>query len=414
VPAPAQFPGGWTTIGDSNGILLGPNNLTGAYSAASYMLSNGPDPSGAIRLQSAIATIPPFPGTTPITWTITSAGKADQNSEENFALLPNGMVLTIDNQNVGSTNSELFDPSGTGIWSSAGTTPVSLVNNNGNNNNVPESGPLVSIGFNMAVQFGANNHTAVFTYKGKNPNPPSSSWTAGPDFPATEDMADAPAALMPNGNILAQTSLDFQKPPSLFWEFPSGALTPQNPVAGPAVSTVTVPPCGDPLLTNVPAYQGRMLVLPTGQVLWDAGEGVNCTSIYTSLLAGTPNPIMRPPPRITSISSTSLNRGNTYSLTGSILRGVSAGAFYGNDAASATNYPLVRITNNAPPNHVCWGRTHDWAIWTTTQFDVPPPNTGTGGNADWALVENPCDPGASTLVVITNGLVSNPITVTIN
>jgi hypothetical protein len=81
----------------------------------------------------------------------------------------------------------------------------------------------------------------------------------------------------------------------------------------------------------------------------------------------------------------------------------------------ATNYPLVRITNNAPPNHVCWGRTHNWADHgqTSTQFDVPPPVTP-APTAGWPLYENPCDPGLSTLVVITNGLVSNPVSVTIN
>jgi hypothetical protein len=79
----------------------------------------------------------------------------------------------------------------------------------------------------------------------------------------------------------------------------------------------------------------------------------------------------------------------------------------------ATNWPLVRITNNAT-GHVCWGRTHDWAITTSAQFDVPPANTGAGGNPDWPLIENPCETGASTLVVITNGLVSNSLQVTVN
>ena len=70
----------------------------------------------------------------------------------------------------------------------------------------------------------------------------------------------------------------------------------------------------------------------------------------------------------------------------------------------------LRITNNGTGNW-CWGRTHDWAIHTSTQFDVPPAVTPAAG---WALVEHACDPGASTLVVIVNGKVSNSIAVTVN
>lgn len=83
---------------------------------------------------------------------------------------------------------------------------------------------------------------------------------------------------------------------------------------------------------------------------------------------------------------------------------------YGDDAQMATNYPMIRIKNNTT-NHVCWGRTHNWAILISTEFDVPPTTTPA---TNWPLVENPCDAGASTLVVVTNGLVSNSIAVTIN
>jgi hypothetical protein len=163
-----------------------------------------------------------------------------------------------------------------------------------------------------------------------------------------------------------------------------------------------------------------MLVLPatadapSGQVLWDAGEGFSCASIYVvNATDGTPNRIMRPLPHINQIlQGTTLTRGSTYTLTGSMFRDVSQGASYGDNAQMATNYPIVRITNNSSGN-VCWGRTHDWAIWTSTQFDIPPATTPA---SDWALVENPCDTaggGASTLVVIVNGLVSNSMAVTI-
>jgi hypothetical protein len=431
VPAPA----GWTQIGDSNSIVLGPNNLTGSYSAASYMVSNNPQ-AGAAGFQSAVAAIDPIPGTN-FVWTITGTNKADANSEENFALLPNGMVLTVNTTcsvvnpappgfcQTFNTNTELFNQS-TGNWSSAGTTPVGLGNDSGALQGgiviQPETGPLVSIGFNMAVQFGGNNLTAVYSYRGANPNPAGSSWIAGPSFPANNLTPDSPAALLPNGNILVQSSQNgFFTQPSLMWEFQSSTLTPQNFVAPAASLAANVPPCNDAALVNVPNYAGRMLLLPTGQVLWSAGQRlngngqINCTSVYTTNVAGNPNPIMRPAPHVNPPNPPlTIARGtNGTTLTGSMFKGVSAGAYYGNDGQMATNWPLVRITNNAS-SHVCWGRTHNWAILTSLQFDVPPDNTGTGGNADWPLLENRCETGASTLVVITNGLVSNSIPVTIN
>jgi hypothetical protein len=428
VPAPA----GWTQIGDSSSVILGPNNLTGGYSKANYMISNGPMNSSAQGFQSAVATIAPIPGTV-VTYTLVSAGKADQNSEENYTIIPNGMILAIDNNCLASfpappndcmtypTNTELFNPSGLGIWSSAGTLPAPLVNDGAQNPAiVPESGPIVSIGFNMAVQFGGNNNTAVFSYRGLNPNPPGSSWILGPAFPAGQFVADGPAALLPNGNILVQTSGFFTQP-SLMWEFQSSTLTPQNFVAPPASLAANVPPCNDVAQINVPSYAGRMLVLPTGQILWSAGQRtngngqVNCVSVYTTNVAGTPNPLMRPPPHINPPNpALTLTRGtNNHTLTGSMFKGVSTGGSYGDDAQMDTNWPLVRITNNAS-GHVCWGRTHDWEITTSAQFDVPPDNSGTGGNTDWPLLENRCETGASTLVVLTNGLVSNSIPVTMN
>src|SRR5262249_38839465 len=68
-----------------------------------------------------------------MTWTETgTATKSDLNDEEEWTLLPNGAVLTIDwytNSRFGltahypphPTNSELYDPQ-TGTWSSAGST----------------------------------------------------------------------------------------------------------------------------------------------------------------------------------------------------------------------------------------------------------------------------------------------------
>src|SRR5258708_7241935 len=75
---------------------------------------------------------------------------------------------------------------------------------------------------------------------------------------------------------------------------------------------------------------------------------------------------------------------------------------YGDDAQTATSYPLVRIINNATA-HVSYARTHNhstMAVATgpmivSTQFDVP---------------EN-IETGHSTLQVVANGIPSNPVAI---
>ena len=83
---------------------------------------------------------------------------------------------------------------------------------------------------------------------------------------------------------------------------------------------------------------------------------------------------------------------------------MSQGAAYGDDVQAPTNYPLVRITNRAT-GHVFYSRTHDHSSMAvasndlvSTTFDVP---------ADQEL-------GASDLVVVVNGIPSQPVKVVVN
>ena len=50
-------------------------------------------------------------------------------------------------------------------------------------------------------------------------NTATGKWAAGPDFPNGNDMADAPAAVLPDGNILAETSPGVFNSPVTFYEF---------------------------------------------------------------------------------------------------------------------------------------------------------------------------------------------------
>lgn len=88
------------------------------------------------------------------------------------------------------------------------------------------------------------------------------------------------------------------------------------------------------------------------------------------------------------------------------MNGLTEGANYGDDAQSATNFPLVRITNKAT-GHVFYARTSGFSTRSikpnqasTAKFVVPPAGK--------------IEVGASTLVVVANGVLSAAKSVTIN
>jgi len=143
-------------------------------------------------------------------------------------------------------------------------------------------------------------------------------------------------------------------------------------------------------------YAGPPLVLPTGQIM---------VLSYSSVILYTPTgqPQASWLPTIKKISKT-LTRGQTYKITGTQFNGLSMAMAFGDEYENATNYPLVRITNKAS-GHVFYARTHDHSTMgvatgsttVSTNFDVP-----TGAAT-----------GASTLVVVANGIPSKPVNVTL-
>jgi len=122
--------------------------------------------------------------------------------------------------------------------------------------------------------------------------------------------------------------------------------------------------------------------------------------IYTP--KGKPNPAWAP--AITTFPQ-AVTRGSTYKISGKQFNGLSEAQAFGDELTSATNYPLVRITNKAS-GHVFYAKTHDHSTMgvatgkakVSTNFDVP------------AGMET----GASTLVVVANGIPSKPVSVTVN
>jgi hypothetical protein len=350
-------PSGWSTIGDSPAVVLPNGTLT---------MGQGGQPSNRQVLFDA----------TNLTWSSTGTGKRDGFSEEGLALTPQGLVLTVDCED--GTNSELYTPS-TSTWASAGSTIVVLPNSGGLGI-VPEMGPLMQRPDGTIVAFGATTHTAIF-------NTTAGTWTQGPDYPNGDDMADGPASLLPDGNVLVYTSPGVFNGTGSFYEFTTSNtfINAPNTASG----------------SRLQSWQGRLLTIPTGQVLYAAADG---NSIDVELYTPTGSPKNAWRPTITSVPST-VTHGNSYTISGTQLNGLSAANAYGDDAQMATNYPLVVIRNSAT-KHFFFARTHAFSTMgiatgsatVSATFDVP------------AGIET----GASTVYVVANGIPSAGKAITVN
>ena len=330
-------------------------------------------------------------------------GKADKNDEEGWTLLPNGSVLTVDTwKGAGGSNSpaELFTPGGKSErckWTPTGPTVNSLVDPISH-----EIGPALLLVSGRVLQVGANScgdgancpgHTGIY-------DPSAGTWIAGPDFPKISgsyyDVSDGPAALLRNGRVLIQTSPNFANhylSPSHFFEFDEGTGTLTQ------VSEPTSAP-------NVASFEGRMLELPTGQILWSSDVGD--VEVYTP--DGGPDPSWQPV--IQSVPKNLYNgQGNYYYLKGTLLHGLSEGAAYGDDAQMATNFPLVRITNSTT-HHVCYPPTSPY----NANGDYY--NTVGYRGTTWAQIDMtwpfPCEAGEGKLQVVVNGIASKPVSVTVH
>jgi hypothetical protein len=342
-------PSGWSTIGDASLIVLA--NKTA-------MVANCCSEQQALFNESAM------------TWTLTGTGKFDDNDEEGWVLLPNGKVLTVDcytnDDDPSGTNSELYDPS-SGSWSSAGSTVVQLWDSHGSF----ETGPSVLRPNGTVFATGANGagpgNTSVY-------NVSTGAWTPGPTFPGMLDIADGPAALLPDGNVLVDTSPGIFQLGVQFFEFDGENLN-------------SVP--GNPNSTIDSSWYGQFLMLPTGQIMYTDLS----SDIYLYTPAGSPLPGLAPSAILTSAVIT---RGSTFRLAGFRFNGASQDAMYGDDAQNATNYPIVRFTNQST-GHVFYARTHDHSTMAV----------GYNGPA-YTYVDVPTnmETGASYLEVVVNGIAS--------
>lgn len=253
----------------------------------------------------------------------------DRSDEETWVKLPDDSILSY---NVFSPQTaQRFDPA-LNQWIDSGTVPVQLETTAGK-----ELGPAHLLPDGRVVFIGGTNHNAIYT--------PSAipggtgSWAALPDTPGGIGANDAPGCMMPNGHILyvaGDISTNF-RPPSEMFEF--------DPIAN-TITKVT------PAIINlnVSAYVTRMLMLPSGQVLFT--NGGNQLFVYDC--DGGPQPSWAP-----TISTITSNGNNNFTLTGTQLNGISEGASYGDDAEMSTNYPIIRLKD--ANGLVTYARTFNWS-----------------------------------------------------
>jgi hypothetical protein len=347
-------PKGWYDIGDSPDMVL-PNGL--------FLLGR--------KTNKDMATLDP----STLKWTeVGSKGKADFNAEEGWTLLPDGTILTWDVKD--NPNSEIYDPSSQ-TWSSAGNTVANLMGppeegclKYGNNHtNCPpgETGPGILRPDGTVFATGAlhegdsTGHTAIYT-PGQNGG--KGTWAAGPDFPNGDAAGDSFAALLPNGHVLVLGNF------GQMYEFDGSKFFPTT------------------------VGYGSLIVMPTGEVLVAGVAAYTSTGKYKSAWAPTINKF-----------PSSVTRGSTYQISGTQFNGLSQAVNFGDEFESATNYPLVRITNNSS-GHVFYAKTHDHSSMgvatgkatVSTNFDVP----------------SGMEAGASSLVVVANGIPSKAVSITVN
>jgi uncharacterized repeat protein (TIGR01451 family) len=319
----------------------------------------------------------------------------DSSDHESWTELPGGGILSYDvNANPGEAQQldvSSSDPT-QWHWVDAGAVPVPL---EAGISAFEGMGPGVLMPDGRVLQLGRSSQTAIYTPS----TVPGSvgTWAAGPIIPngleagGSNQYAGSSAAMLPNGHVLFAVDQPDSGGPTRFYEF--------DPTAPLATSLSDVTPPLTQFQSLSEAYQTSLLVLPSGQVMLGINNGSvgglgNQAFIYTP--DGAPQDSWRP--TITSVVA----NGSHYTLTGTQLNGISAGASHGANNFGATNYPIVELKNAA--GTVYFARTSNWSSTgvatgstpVTTDFSLP---------AGLPL-------GTYSLTVIANGIAANPVSFT--
>jgi hypothetical protein len=426
--SPPQFNGNeWPWIGDSASIVLADGTfMLAACGVAAF--EQGCQTYGS--QQALFCEGPPQCQGEPLSWTITGTGKNDNNMEENWVLLPSSgslggsLVLDLDvyysycnnppacTQELNYNYSETYNPQ-TGDWTAAGTTAGLQPSGQlwGREPAEPDIGPLILLppepstpnGLVFATGSAAAQSMTPSAYSAfYNPSlPVNSRWSAGPTLGTvpigngmlTLGMGDSPAVVLPDGNALMAMSAWNTGSYFYEWDQQSQSLCPIN-----------APDLG------VPSSSVNMLLLPTGQVFvtlnttqtYGSGGG-NPTNQYYIYTPGSKSFSTAWQPSIMSVSG-NLTEGMSYPISGFGFNGVTQAVFYGDDYEGATNYPLVQIYDSA--GHKFFAPTYGHSTMGV--------GTGSQPVSTNFIVPTNIPAGNYNLVVIANGIPSNPMPVTVN
>jgi hypothetical protein len=143
------------------------------------------------------------------------------------------------------------------------------------------------------------------------------------------------------------------------------------------------------------AYVSRMLMLPTGQLLFSDSS----SQLYVYTPSGSASFAIRP-----VINNVVYNGGGVFTLTGKQLNGQNAASAYGDDVQMDENYPIVRLSNSAGQVFYC--RTSNWSLTGVATGTTPE-------TVNFTLPAALVTPGNYTLSVSGAGIISLPATLNI-
>ena len=293
----------------------------------------------------------------------------DRSDEETWVKLPDNSILSYDifTQDSTTGHAQRYIPA-SNTWVDAGVVPVRLSDGGS------EIGGATVLPDGRVLFIGETGHSAYYT-------PSTNTWAAGPDIPGLRAAEDSPLAMLPNGKVLfAADTRGFNAPTRLY-------------ELNPSTNSIVDVTAGGPSVASSPAYVTRMLMLPSGQVLFTSSS----RQLYAYTPDGSPQNAWRP--TITSVVANGLN----FTLTGTQLNGISAGASYGDDAEMDTNFPIIQLKNAA--GTVYFARTYNWS-----STGVATGSTSVTTNFSVSGIPN----GTYSLTVIANGIASSPYSFTLS
>ncbi|HTW57108.1 MAG TPA: kelch repeat-containing protein [Terriglobales bacterium] len=329
---------------------------------------------------------------TTLTWTaMNQRPVVGSSSEESWVLMPDDTIAAPSCSDPPTT--WVYDIA-TDHWNQDNNLPTSIV--------LPPPGDVAEIGPGLltyggtAFFLGGNQHTAIYAASA------TPQWTNGSDLPAQNSqnigIMDGPAAILVDGNILFGAGpIDAQgdyESPCFYFEFDGTNFNRTN----------------DPPNNGCPTFVTRLLLLPNGDVMFCREDDSSFYAYHPA--AASPQTSFQP---VIQNCPANLAAGSMVQISGTQFNGLSQAVAYGDDAEAATNYPLVRVTNQSN-NQERYCRTSNHTTTDASGNTVPSMGVATGVAVVTTNVAIPGDlpVGTYSLVVVANGIPSLPFAVTVS